>query len=241
MKITEKIKDKSRNLIGNSPIVIGFLGDSVTHGCFELYKTKNNAIETEFRPSKAYHHVLAQMIETVFPSCAVGIIDSGISGDSAPSGAERCFRDIIERHPDLCVVCYGLNDACCGFDGIERYREGLASVFGQLRDNDIETIFMTPNMMCTYPSNELLDADFKAVAQNVSAVQNNGIMDAYMEAAIQTAERFNVKVCDCYAKWKKLYENGADITRLLSNRINHPTEQMHYLFAESLFEIIMEF
>lgn len=241
MKITERIKNKSMDLMGNSTLVIGFLGDSVTHGCFELYKTRNNAIETEFRPSKAYHHILAQMIENVFPSCAVGIIDSGISGDSAPSGAQRCSRDIIARHPDLCVVCYGLNDACSGMEGIERYCGGLSSIFEQLQNNDIETVFMTPNMMCTYPSNELADADFAAVAENVSRVQNEGIMDAYMEAARQTALKHNVRVCDCYAKWKKLYENGADVTRLLSNRINHPTEQMHYLFAESLFEMIMEF
>jgi len=50
---------------------------------------------------------------------------------------------------------------------------------------------------------------------------------------------YAVPVCDCYSKWKKLYEMGVDITKLLSNSINHPTRQMHMLFANSLFEMMI--
>lgn len=49
----------------------------------------------------------------------------------------------------------------------------------------------------------------------------------------------NVKVCDCYKEWKKLSETQ-DITYLLANRINHPTKEMHELFAESLFKTIFK-
>ena len=48
-----------------------------------------------------------------------------------------------------------------------------------------------------------------------------------------------VKVCDCYKLWKKLSETQ-DITYLLANRINHPTKEMHELFAQSLYETIFE-
>lgn len=44
---------------------------------------------------------------------------------------------------------------------------------------------------------------------------------------------------DCYKKWKKLSETQ-DITYLLANRINHPTKEMHELFAQSLFEMIFD-
>ena len=36
-------------------------------------------------------------------------------------------------------------------------------------------------------------------------------------------------------------KNGVDIVRLLSNRINHPTEEMYWMFAKSLFDMIMGF
>jgi hypothetical protein len=44
----------------------------------------------------------------------------------------------------------------------------------------------------------------------------------------------NVPLCDCYAIWKMLYENGVNTTELLSNKINHPTREMNKLFAYEL-------
>ena len=52
------------------------------------------------------------------------------------------------------------------------------------------------------------------------------------------AESMGVPVCDCYGMWKKLAETR-DITALLANRINHPTREMHELFAQALFEMIL--
>lgn len=58
-----------------------------------------------------------------------------------------------------------------------------------------------------------------------------------MDAAKALAEEMGVPVCDCYAEWKKLSETE-DVTMLLCNRINHPTKEMHELFAQKLFEMI---
>jgi hypothetical protein len=65
-------------------------------------------------------------------------------------------------------------------------------------------------------------------------------MDAYMEAAKAICSKMQIPVCDCYAKWKLLYENGVNITELLSNKINHPTREMNWLFAVDLVETIMK-
>ena len=63
-------------------------------------------------------------------------------------------------------------------------------------------------------------------------------MDEFMSAAVALAEEMGVAVCDCYAKWKKLAETE-DVTMMLANRINHPTSEMHCLFADSLYDLIM--
>jgi hypothetical protein len=49
----------------------------------------------------------------------------------------------------------------------------------------------------------------------------------------------NVKVCDCYAIWKKLYESGVDTTELLATKINHPTREMNKMFSYELVRSIM--
>ena len=46
-------------------------------------------------------------------------------------------------------------------------------------------------------------------------------------------------VCDCYAKWKLLSQNGVDTTALLANGINHPSREMAWMFAYSLLETMM--
>ena len=46
-------------------------------------------------------------------------------------------------------------------------------------------------------------------------------------------------VCDAYARWKSMQENGVDITEMLANLINHPSREMHWLFAHALLETMM--
>ena len=69
-------------------------------------------------------------------------------------------------------------------------------------------------------------------------MQNSGKFDEYIDSAKKLAADEGITVCDCYSKWKELSKTQ-DTTMLLANRINHPTPEMHELFAESLYEIIM--
>jgi hypothetical protein len=76
-------------------------------------------------------------------------------------------------------------------------------------------------------------------AHKTAKMQNEGRMDMFMNAAVALANEMGVPVCDCYSQWKKLAETQ-DTTQLLANRINHPTKEMHELFAESLFRMIFD-
>ena len=60
-----------------------------------------------------------------------------------------------------------------------------------------------------------------------------------MQEAVRVAKECGVKVADCYAKWKELSKTQ-DTTMLLANRINHPTREMHHLFANTLFDVIFD-
>ena len=45
MRIVDKIKKKSEKFDCDSPVKIAFLGDSVTHGCFEVVEKREGAFE----------------------------------------------------------------------------------------------------------------------------------------------------------------------------------------------------
>ena len=236
MEIIKKMVAKQNDNAGSPGVSIAFLGDSVTQGCFEIYRKSEESIETVFDKNSAYHNYLARIFAVLMPSVPVNIINAGISGGSAPHGLARLERDVLSYNPDMVVVCFGLNDSGAGDAGIDKYISALSDIFDRVRESGAELIFMTPNMMCTKVSCHITDDMCKSIAQNVVQTQNEGVLDKYIDAAKKLCATKNVKVCDCYSKWKAMAEYCVDVTELLANKINHPNRDMNMLFAYSLVE-----
>lgn len=239
MKLKDLLSRKNLDFTAFAPVTAAFLGDSVTHGCFEIYNGLNNKIECCYDHETVYHAQLKKMLYSIFPNAPLNILNAGISGGSAPQGLERLERDILPFSPDLVVVCFGLNDVCKGLDKVNEYTISLRAIFNKLKEKKVEVIFMTPNMMNTYVSPSITQDNFKDIAELTARLQNDGTMDAYIDNAIKVCAEEGVPVCNCYKKWKQLFDTGVDTTAILSNYINHPSRELHKLFANSLFEMIM--
>ncbi len=236
MKIMELIAARQKDQRNNKIPTVAFLGDSVTHGVFEIYPAPNNAFDPQFDRMEVYPSKVGRILSMLYPSVAVDIVNAGINGDRAPRALLRLQHDVLDRHPDLTVVCLGLNDAA---ESVEEYRAALTEIFQRLIAAGSEVIFMTPNMKNTVIHNRI-NPDLREPAKDTMESQNSGHFDAYMDAARAAAAECGVRVCDVYAKWKLMEKNGVDTTSLLSNYINHPTREMHWLFAYSLVETMMQ-
>ena len=224
---TMHIKDKillDRNVLEQyGPITIVAFGDSVTHG----------ALNGEINYETVYWNRLRRKILEVRNYVPVNVINAGIGGITASGSLGRIESQVLTHRPDLIIVCFGLNDVN---DPLERYLSALRTIFEKCLASGADVIFMTPNMLNTYVAPDAPESHL-AYAAVTAKYQTEGRMDLYMESAVRLAEEMGVPVCDCYAKWKKLAETE-DTTMLLINRINHPTPEMHELFAESLFQMI---
>ena len=239
MKIMEKMAQQAQDHFHNEGVTIAFLGDSVTQGCFEIYKKENNQIETVFDKRGSYEYHLFDMLCTLFPNVTVNIINAGISGDQAPRGLQRLELHVLRHQPDLTVVCYGLNDCGTKDGSSEKYTAALKEIFERIRESGSELIFMTPNMMNTKISPSLTDPDFIKIATACAKKQNEGYFDAHIDAARALCREVGVPVCDCYAIWKSLDRNGVNVTELLANKINYPTREMNRVFAYELLRTMM--
>lgn len=237
MKLYELLKNKNENIKDNKAITGVFLGDSITHGAFNLIDDENENLKHVFDYESVYHHRLKIRLAKDFPLATFNNINAGIAGTSASFGAKRFDRDVAPYSPDFAVVCFGLNDALAGVDAVSVYTDSLREIFSKLKSMNTETIFMTPNMMNTYTI-DLNNKVFQSVAKATEKAQNEGIMDVYMKEAVKTCDEEGISVCDCYSEWRKLSEEGKDTTALLANHINHPTREMHKLFAKKLYEMI---
>lgn len=237
MKIIEKINEKSKDLNGRAPITIACFGDSVTQGCFDLYLENETTAKTYFNAEQAYHTHLRKMLNLLYPNVPFVMINAGISGGDAVGGLERLERDVLRYSPDLCVVCFGLNDSTHREeDALLQYENSMSGIFTELHKADIETIFLTPNMMCTDTSCHIKDDVIKGIAKSVAEIQTSGRLEEFLNRAKAIAQDMGIPVCDCYAKWKRLYESGVNINELLANHINHPIPRMNCLFAVMLIE-----
>lgn len=240
MKILSLLNEKNRDAFGNRPVTIGFLGDSVTNGCFEVLPAMTahgeEGFDVVFDPERSYSALVRKILLTLYPKAQINIINAGISGDSAPSGLARMERDLLPYHPDLCVVCYGLNDSGAGDAGIAAYHDALTAIIRKLKQAGSEVILMTPQPICARVHTQLHGEALRALALGLADSFAQGGFDRYMQAARAAAEETEIPLCDVYAKWMCMYENGVDITDLLSNYLNHPTREMHWLFANSLVE-----
>jgi lysophospholipase L1-like esterase len=223
----------------NGTPVIAALGDSVTRGCFEIYYDEKETLKTVYDTENSYGNLLRKKLDKFFPENSPLIINAGRNGDNAFNGLMRVSEDVLRFSPDLTIVCFGLNDCCRGLEGLKEYGDALNKIFLELQASDSDIVFMTPNMFNTSIYWDI-DNRSKELAYKTMRFQQDGTMDEYMETAKRIALLNKVGVCDCYRQWKALYSAGVDITRLLCNRINHPSREMHGLFSDALFELIFD-
>lgn len=224
MDIREKLMMDRPGLEKYGPINIVAFGDSVTHGALYL----ENNFET------VYWNRLRQKINAVRDYMPVNVINAGIGGTTAKESVARIDSQVLSHNPDLVIVCFGLNDVNGTLDD---YLSSLEIIFDRLKASGTEVVFLTPNMLNTYVDKEGTPPQYIDYAAVTAQYQNEGRMDMYIYSAIDLARKMQVEVCDCYSKWKKLSETE-DTTKMLINRINHPTQEMHELFAQSLFELL---
>lgn len=239
MRIIEKIKAKQADVGGVRQPTVAFLGDSVTHGCFELF-VENDKVETEYRMGKGYHEKVKSILQMLYPRTPVTMINAGISGDRANIGKDRLQRDVLSYNPDLVVVCYGLNDAMGCEKDLNDYTTALDKIFKDVKAADSDVIFMTPNLRTDKLDVKFYNETLDTCAEGVIENEKDGWLQTYLDGARKVAAENDVPVCDCNKIWLKLKENDVNINRLLSNRVNHPTEEMDWVFAYELVKMMFE-
>lgn len=242
MKIIEKMAARNSDARSMRPIVIACLGDSVTHGCFDLIVDSNGDYVPHYMPDHGYVAKVGRKLNTLFPAAAVTMLNAGISGDSSRGGLERLERDVLCFNPDLVIVNLGLNDAMNADPdaGVIAYEKNMTEIFKRIIENGSEGMLVTPNYMCSYVSALVVGDKLRAIAADAATIQNNGVLTRYVATARSVAERLSIPVADAYLRWDKMWRSGVDTTVLLSNGINHPTEEMHDLFVDEILRQLFE-
>lgn len=225
----ERIRKKALD-VGQPPLLIAALGDSVTQGAME---------HGVFAPAAVYHRLVQTELETFFPTTTFSTINAGVSGGDVTQALARLERDVIRHQPDLVTIAFGLNDSLGGIAKLDAFGEALGELVTRIRaGTQAAVILLTPPFMATRVSHRVhpIHADF---AENIIRTQQDGMLTAHAEKVREVARRHATPLADIHAGWTRLAATGLDPDLWLSNGLNHPDARGHRLIAQILFQTIL--
>lgn len=175
MKVMKSLCARVESAKDRRPVAIAFLGDSVTHGCFEVYVNRQGNVDTRYRPDQGYPARLKRRLDLLYPAAAVSVINAGISGDNAPGGLARLERDVLSFRPDLVVVGFALNDCMNKApDALMTYRGAMGQIMDRVLESGAECLILTPNFMNEYLDPALPQGVLRDIAQDTMRAQRKG-------------------------------------------------------------------
>jgi len=200
------VAEITRRLSSGEPLVFATFGDSITWPCYH----------TDFRQN--YVTLTVDALRKAYPKANVQIVHAGNMGTTGRGLAEtRYQRYVLDKHPDVIFLMFGMNDCGGGPDGLELFDQNLAELIHQARAAGALPIVLTQNeIIYDCPDG----AGRRALPQ-------------YMERALQVAEREQVPSADCFADWKPLANDRAALIARLNDWI-HPNLAGHRWFAKSI-------
>lgn len=207
-------------LRAGEPLTIVCWGDSVTQG--------GDASALESR----YVNVFEAGLRERFPQAALTIHNVSVGGSNSrqwlyperldnPSverRAQLAFDRVLEPCPDLVTIEF-VNDVSMD---AETVKATYSDILQRLHGIDAECILITPHF--THPA----WMGFTSMREAENRV--------YVEALRQFADDNGVALADASARWGHLWKEGLPYLTLLRNRLNHPEDRGHRLFAEELWK-----
>lgn len=156
---------------GNATIV--FLGDSTT----EANTTNNNY------PHPAY---LQDWFNTKYGVGKVTVINSGVSGNDLSLMCDRVAKDVINKNPDVVIICSGWNDTNLGTLDIFEYRYNtIIELIKVGSTKPLDIILRTPNYSTNSDAMVIMDNQVIPLTEKVAKRNNVGLVDYFYQAKQQ--------------------------------------------------------
>lgn len=222
---------------GKSVKIVAF-GDSVTAG------------GEASLPSLIYWERWSQQLRDKYSRANIQTVRSGREGDLTEDGLKRIEADVIEQHPDLVLIAFGLNDYNKGPPEInmskwELRRAKWARSWAKLRQqpppeqqNGIGRVDYFANNL-----REMIDRVKSKTGADVillSALQPNpkwkfsdGDMSRFAAITESVAIEKACTYVDVFGAWNE-YSKRKKPEDLLANNVNHPNDFGHWIYFQAL-------
>ena len=143
MQIIDKIRAKNENNFGAKPVTIVFLGDSVTHGCFDCFFDENGNINTYFKAGASYAHRVREMLNLVVVSYGLNDSCGGVANVGAYTKAlDEIFAKVREYGAECIFLTENMMCSKVSCHLKEEREQALAKGFSEIQNSGtLDTFF----------------------------------------------------------------------------------------------------
>ena len=175
------------------------------------------------------------------------VFNAGVGGNSTEGAKARFAKDVLDRHPDIAVIQFGINDSTVNVWAKppatqapvtpDQYAANLTCFIEALRKQNCAVILMTPNPMRWTPA--LTNLYGKPPYRPADPDGLNETLRPYAERVRAVARTNNVPVVDVYKAFQEYGKvKGQSTDDLLLDGM-HPNDKGHRLVADLLIDEIM--
>lgn len=181
-------------------------------------------------------HKLTDYVQTHLASNGLAnprVINAGKGRDTVHGAYPRLKADVLDHHPDLVTLSFGLNDTV--YLTPQQFRTGLELLVRTIQTGTTARIVLVT-------STPFVNERHSVAAQ----FKDKGGLDEYMDANIcsetrEVAKKFNLPLCDLHASFKAEFKKDPRLTAALIQADGvHLTDEGNQMAARYLFPVILE-
>jgi lysophospholipase L1-like esterase len=185
-----------------------------------LYVAFGDSITDGYGVSRGFVSFLGESIAKSHPGLSLSITNSGLSGDNTSDALYRLQRDVLDHHPDLVTINFGVNDAF-SYVSVEKFGSNLETMVKMIREGGCSRVVLVSSEVIPEP-----DAEKQVLP--------------YWEKMRQVAADTGSVYADANGRWQRLLEAGTDQWTLIIPGDMHPNEKGHRIIAEAVYEAMEE-
>lgn len=168
------------------------------------------------RPELIFWNRWADALRARHPAATISAVNGATGGDSTVQGLQRLQAKVLDVHPDLVLIGFGMNDHNRGGVPIPQFEANLKEMIARIRaSTDAEVIL------------------FSAFPPNPHWRFGSHHMEDYAAATERVARETGSAYADVFRNWQTVAARKKP-EDLLGNNINHPNDFGHWIYFQVL-------
>ncbi|HTH49103.1 MAG TPA: SGNH/GDSL hydrolase family protein [Candidatus Limnocylindria bacterium] len=168
------------------------------------------------RPGLIFWNRWADALRAEHPQVRLTAINGATGGDTTVQGLARLQAKVLDQHPDLVLIGFGMNDHNKGSVPVPQFAANLKELIARIRASTGAEIVL-----------------FSAFPPNPKWKYGSHHMEDYAAATEQVARETGCAFADVFHPWQT-FASRKKPEDLLANDINHPNDFGHWIYFEAL-------